>query len=73
MQIARLALSKSTTKIRCCTRKGLIRQPHEPDPFVALLTDPATGNKVCLVDPCILVDLTLADGLPAQVTGGCGH
>ena len=41
--------------------------------FVAILTDPATGNKVGVVDPCILADIAivdpaLTDGLPAQVT-----
>jgi alcohol dehydrogenase len=45
--------------------------------FVALLTDPATGNKVGVVDPCILagtaiVDPTLTDGLAAQVTASAG-
>jgi alcohol dehydrogenase class IV len=45
--------------------------------FVAILTDPATGNKVGVVDPCILADIAivdpaLTDGLPAQVTAAAG-
>jgi alcohol dehydrogenase class IV len=45
--------------------------------FVAILTDPATGNKVGVVDPCILADIAivdpaLTDGLPAQITAAAG-
>jgi len=45
--------------------------------FVAVLTDLATGNKVGVVDPCILADIAivdpaLTDGLPAQVTAAAG-
>jgi alcohol dehydrogenase class IV len=45
--------------------------------FVAILTDPATGNKVGVVDPCILADIAivdpaLTDGLPAHVTAAAG-
>jgi alcohol dehydrogenase class IV len=45
--------------------------------FVAVLADPATGNKVGVVDPCILADIAivdpaLTDGLPAQVTAAAG-
>jgi len=45
--------------------------------FVAILTDSATGNKVGVVDPCILADIAivdpaLTDGLPAHVTAAAG-
>jgi len=45
--------------------------------FVAILTDPATGNKVGVVDPCILADIAvvdpaLTDGLPPHVTAAAG-
>jgi alcohol dehydrogenase class IV len=45
--------------------------------FVAILTDVATGNKVGVVDPCILADIaivdpTLTDGLPPHVTAAAG-
>lgn len=45
--------------------------------FVAILTDEATGNKVGVVDPCILADIAivdpaLTDGLPAHVTAAAG-
>jgi len=45
--------------------------------FVAILTEPATGNKVGVVDPCILADIAivdpaLTDGLPAHVTASAG-
>ena len=45
--------------------------------FVAILTDPATGNKVGVVDPCILaeiaiVDPALTDDQPAHVTAAAG-
>ena len=45
--------------------------------FVAILTEPATGNKVGVVDPCILADIAivdpaLTDGLPAHVTAAAG-
>ena len=45
--------------------------------FVAILTDQATGNKVGVVDPCILADIAivdpaLTDGLPAHVTAAAG-
>ena len=45
--------------------------------FVAILTDAATGNKVGVVDPCILADIAivdpaLTDGLPAHVTAAAG-
>jgi alcohol dehydrogenase len=45
--------------------------------FVAILTDPQTGNKVAVVDPCILADLglvdpALTDGLPPLVTAAAG-
>jgi alcohol dehydrogenase class IV len=45
--------------------------------FVAILTDTATGNKVGVVDPCILADIAivdpaLTDGLPAHVTAAAG-
>jgi alcohol dehydrogenase class IV len=35
--------------------------------FVAVLTDPATGNKVGVVDPCILADIAIVD--PALTDG----
>ncbi|MFA6546183.1 MAG: iron-containing alcohol dehydrogenase, partial [Limisphaerales bacterium] len=45
--------------------------------FVAILTDATTGNKVGVVDPCILADIAivdpaLTDGLPPQVTAAAG-
>ena len=45
--------------------------------FVAILTDAATGNKVGVVDPCILADIAivdpaLTDGLPPHVTAAAG-
>jgi alcohol dehydrogenase class IV len=45
--------------------------------FVAILTDPATGNKVGVVDPNILADMAvldpaLTDGLPQHVTAAAG-
>jgi alcohol dehydrogenase class IV len=45
--------------------------------FVAILTDPATGNKVGVVDPNILADIAvldpaLTDGLPEHVTAAAG-
>ena len=45
--------------------------------FVAILTDTATGNKVGVVDPCLLADIAivdpaLTDGLPPQVTAAAG-
>jgi len=45
--------------------------------FVAILTDEATGNKVGVVDPCILADIAivdpaLTDGLPPHVTAAAG-
>lgn len=45
--------------------------------FVAILTDPVTGNKAGVVDPCILADVAivdpeLTDGLPPQVTAAAG-
>ncbi len=45
--------------------------------FVAILTDAATGNKVGVVDPCILADIAivdpaLMDGLPPHVTAAAG-
>ena len=45
--------------------------------FVAILTDPATGNKVGVVDPSILADIAvldpaLTDGLPGRVTAAAG-
>ena len=45
--------------------------------FVALLTDVATGNKVGVVDPCLLadcaiVDPALTDALPSAVTAAAG-
>ncbi|MEP6669166.1 MAG: iron-containing alcohol dehydrogenase [Chthoniobacter sp.] len=45
--------------------------------FVAILTDPATGNKVGVVDPCMLADIAivdpaLTDGLPAHITAAAG-
>jgi len=45
--------------------------------FVAILTDPASGNKVGVLDPCLLADVAivdpaLTDGLPAQVTAAAG-
>ena len=45
--------------------------------FVAILTDPVSGNKVGVVDPCILADIAivdpaLTDGLPAHVTASAG-
>jgi alcohol dehydrogenase len=45
--------------------------------FVAILTDEATGNKVGVVDPCILADVAivdpaLTDGLPPHVTAAAG-
>ena len=80
MQIARLAHSKSTTKnamLHFSSAQGPYSATAEPGPFVAFLTDPTTGNKVGVVDLCILadiaiVDLALTDGLPAQVTAAAG-
>src|SRR5215469_7191054 len=45
--------------------------------FVAILTDSASGNKVGVVDPCILADIAivdpaLTDGLPVPVTASAG-
>lgn len=45
--------------------------------FVAILTDAATGNKVGVVDPCLLADVavvdpSLTDGLPPLVTAAAG-
>ena len=45
--------------------------------FVAILTDPVTGNKAGVVDPCILADIAivdpeLTDGLPLHVTAAAG-
>jgi alcohol dehydrogenase class IV len=45
--------------------------------LVAILTDPVSGNKVGVVDPCILADIAivdpaLTDGLPVQVTASAG-
>jgi alcohol dehydrogenase len=45
--------------------------------FVAILTDSASGNKVGVVDPCILADIAivdpaLTDGLPVHVTASAG-
>jgi alcohol dehydrogenase len=45
--------------------------------FVAILTDQATGNKVGVVDPCLLadcaiVDSSLTDSLPPHVTAAAG-
>lgn len=45
--------------------------------FVAILTDPASGNKVGVVDPAILADVAvvdpaLTDGLPRAVTAAAG-
>ncbi|MDR3405723.1 MAG: iron-containing alcohol dehydrogenase [Chthoniobacter sp.] len=45
--------------------------------FVAILTEPSTGNKVGVVDPSILADIAivdpaLTDGLPAPVTAAAG-
>lgn len=45
--------------------------------FVAILTDSATGNKVGVVDPCLLpdcavVDSALTDSLPPAVTAATG-
>ena len=45
--------------------------------FVAILTDPITGNKAGVVDPCMLADLAivdpeLTDGLPPHVTAAAG-
>jgi len=45
--------------------------------FVAILTDPSTGNKVGVVDPAILADVAivdpgLTDSLPAHVTAAAG-
>ena len=45
--------------------------------FVAILTDEASGNKVGVLDPCILADIAivdpaLTDGLPAHVTAAAG-
>jgi alcohol dehydrogenase class IV len=45
--------------------------------FVAILTDPDSGNKVGVLDPCILADIalvdpSLTDGLPAHVTAAAG-
>jgi alcohol dehydrogenase len=45
--------------------------------FVAILTDPTTGNKVGVVDPCILADIaivdpTLTDRLPQHITAAAG-
>ena len=72
MQIACLAHSKSTTKnamLHFSSAQGPYSATAEPDPFVALLTDPATGTKVGVADPCILADIAIADlaltdGLP---------
>ena len=45
--------------------------------FVAILTDPSTGNKVGVVDPCILADIAivdpaLTDRLPQPITAAAG-
>ena len=45
--------------------------------FVAILTDTITGNKVGVVDPCLLADIAivdpaLTDGLPSHVTAAAG-
>jgi alcohol dehydrogenase class IV len=45
--------------------------------FVAILTDPASGNKVGVVDPCLLADIAivdpaLTDGLPAPISAAAG-
>jgi alcohol dehydrogenase len=45
--------------------------------FVAILTDPVSGNKVGVVDPNILADIAildpaLTDGLPGRVTASAG-
>jgi alcohol dehydrogenase class IV len=45
--------------------------------FVAILSDPSTGNKVGVVDPAILADVaivdpSLTDSLPAHVTAAAG-
>jgi alcohol dehydrogenase len=45
--------------------------------FVAILTDPVTGNKVGVLDPCLLADIAvvdpaLTDGLPAHITAAAG-
>lgn len=45
--------------------------------FVAILSDPATGNKIGVVDPRILADIAivdpaLTDGLPPSVTAAAG-
>lgn len=45
--------------------------------FVAILTDPQSGNKIGVVDPNILADIAivdpaLTDGLPASVTAAAG-
>lgn len=45
--------------------------------FVAILTDPESGNKIGVVDPNILADIAildpaLTDGLPASVTAAAG-
>jgi alcohol dehydrogenase class IV len=45
---------------------------------VAIFTDPATGTKVGVVDPCLVPDLVLldpelTDGLAAAADGGGGH
>jgi hypothetical protein len=52
MQIARLAHSKSTTKnamLHFSSEQRPYSGTAEPDPFVALFTDPATRNKVGVV------------------------
>ena len=45
--------------------------------FVAILTDPVSGNKVGVVDPCILADIAvvdpaLTDALPPPITAAAG-
>jgi len=45
--------------------------------FVAILSDSVSGNKVGVVDPCILADIavvdpSLTDGLPQKITASAG-
>lgn len=45
--------------------------------FVAILSDPKTGNKVGVVDPCLLADIAvvdpqLTDTLPRSITAAAG-
>jgi alcohol dehydrogenase class IV len=45
--------------------------------FVAILTDPTSGNKIGVLDPCLLADIAivdpaLTDGLPPSVTAAAG-